>query len=50
MTGLVCLVVAFSAFTALAVWLDHVAFDPFDQYRVDPRDLVDRAHQWGDES
>lgn len=46
MTGLAILIAAFSAFTALAVYLDHIAFDPFAAYRTDPRDLVDRAHSW----
>lgn len=51
MTGLVCLIVAFSALTALALFLDHIAFDPFAGYRTDPRKAVDRAHSWtgGDE-
>ena len=45
--GLIVLGVVFSGFVALAVYLDHIAFDPFARYRTDPRDLVDRAHQWG---
>ena len=46
MTGLVVLIAVFSAFVALAVFLDRIGFDPFAAYRTDPRDLVDRAHSW----
>ena len=49
MNRLALLIAIFAALVVLAVYLDHIAFDPFAAYRTDPRDLVDRAHRWGDE-
>lgn len=49
MIALVGLIAIFAALVVLAVYLDHIAFDPFAAYRTDPRDLVDRAHRWADE-
>lgn len=49
MTGLIVLGLVVAGFTALAVYLDHIGFDPFASYRTDPRDLVKRAHEWSDQ-
>lgn len=49
MNGLTLLIAAIVALTAIGVYLDHIGFDAFARYDTDPRDLVDRAHRWGDE-
>ena len=49
MTGLVLLILALSALTALAVWLDHVGIDVGDLFgSTDPRELVERGRGRGD--
>ena len=43
MTALAALIAIFAALVVLALWLDHIEFDPWAKYDTDPRDAVKRA-------
>ena len=50
MTGLLILLAVLVAITAALLWADAKGFDPWPWLygTTDPRELVDRAHEWGE--